>query len=167
MQAALLCLGLLQLERCLSSNRRICWHLQVRQPAVVVGTSIGGTIALDFALNHPEDVAALVLIDAQVRSGPTLGLSSTNARDCSCSRLGLQSAALQMLLLCCGSSCSRCCHSSCNRWGDAFYNGTNDYSCHHAYTAPASVLTWNTIHSCISSLLFATLCCGASQMACT
>jgi pimeloyl-ACP methyl ester carboxylesterase len=35
---------------------------------VVVGTSIGGTIALDFALSHPEDVAALVLIDAQVRS---------------------------------------------------------------------------------------------------
>lgn len=31
-----------------------------------MGTSIGGTIALDFALNHPEDVAALVLIDAQV-----------------------------------------------------------------------------------------------------
>ena len=42
-------------------------YRQVRQPAVVVGTSIGGTIALDFALSHPEDVAALVLIDAQVR----------------------------------------------------------------------------------------------------
>lgn len=38
---------------------------QVKEPAVVVGTSIGGATALDFALNHPEDVAALVLIDAQ------------------------------------------------------------------------------------------------------
>lgn len=32
---------------------------------MVVGTSIGGAVALDFALTHPEDVAALVLIDAQ------------------------------------------------------------------------------------------------------
>lgn len=36
---------------------------------MVLGTSIGGATALDFALNHPEDVAALVLIDAQVRPG--------------------------------------------------------------------------------------------------
>lgn len=33
---------------------------------MVIGTSIGGATALDFALNHPEDVAALILIDAQV-----------------------------------------------------------------------------------------------------
>lgn len=32
---------------------------------MVVGTSIGGAVALDFALTHPEAVAALVLIDAQ------------------------------------------------------------------------------------------------------
>ena len=38
---------------------------QIRRAAVVVGTSIGGAVALDFALTHPEDVAALVLIDAQ------------------------------------------------------------------------------------------------------
>lgn len=38
---------------------------EIGRPAVVVGTSIGGATALDFALNHPEDVAALVLIDAQ------------------------------------------------------------------------------------------------------
>lgn len=40
-------------------------RLQIGRPAVVVGTSIGGAAALDFALTHPEDVAALVLIDAQ------------------------------------------------------------------------------------------------------
>ena len=33
---------------------------------VLLGTSLGGTIALDFALAHPEAVAALVLVDAQV-----------------------------------------------------------------------------------------------------
>lgn len=42
------------------------FHRQkIGRPAVIVGTSIGGATALDFALNHPEDVAALVLIDAQ------------------------------------------------------------------------------------------------------
>lgn len=41
-------------------------HTQIGRPAVVVGTSIGGATALDFALNHPEDVSALILIDAQV-----------------------------------------------------------------------------------------------------
>lgn len=32
---------------------------------VLLGTSLGGTIALDFALAHPEAVAKLVLVDAQ------------------------------------------------------------------------------------------------------
>jgi pimeloyl-ACP methyl ester carboxylesterase len=32
---------------------------------VLCGTSLGGTIALDFALAHPEAVERLVLVDAQ------------------------------------------------------------------------------------------------------
>ena len=32
---------------------------------VLLGTSLGGTIALDFALAHPEAVQKLVLVDAQ------------------------------------------------------------------------------------------------------
>ncbi len=47
---------------------RYCMGVQIGRPAVVVGTSIGGATALDFALTHPEDVAALVLIDAQVKT---------------------------------------------------------------------------------------------------
>ena len=32
---------------------------------MLLGTSLGGTIALDFALAYPEAVAKLVLVDAQ------------------------------------------------------------------------------------------------------
>ena len=32
---------------------------------VLLGTSLGGSIAMDFALAHPEGVARLVLVDAQ------------------------------------------------------------------------------------------------------
>lgn len=49
---------------------------QIGRPAVVVGTSIGGATALDFALNHPEDVSALILIDAQVTSRSGAGFLS-------------------------------------------------------------------------------------------
>ena len=32
---------------------------------VVLGTSVGGAVAIDFALHHPEAVAKLCLVDAQ------------------------------------------------------------------------------------------------------
>lgn len=35
------------------------------RPVVLVGTSLGGTVAIDYATNHPEDLERLVLIDAQ------------------------------------------------------------------------------------------------------
>lgn len=41
----------------------------VGRPAALVGTSLGGTVAIDYAVNHPEDVERLVLIDAQVGAG--------------------------------------------------------------------------------------------------
>lgn len=37
----------------------------VGRPATLVGTSLGGTVAIDYATSHPEDLARLVLIDAQ------------------------------------------------------------------------------------------------------
>ncbi|HCF62219.1 MAG TPA: alpha/beta hydrolase, partial [Myxococcales bacterium] len=35
---------------------------EVRRPAVVVGNSLGGAMAVRFAVRHPESVAALVLV---------------------------------------------------------------------------------------------------------
>lgn len=35
-------------------------------PTTLVGTSLGGTVAIDYATNHGEDLERLVLIDAQV-----------------------------------------------------------------------------------------------------
>lgn len=41
------------------------WREKVRRPMVLVGASLGGAVALDFALEHPEAVERVVLIDAQ------------------------------------------------------------------------------------------------------
>jgi pimeloyl-ACP methyl ester carboxylesterase len=38
----------------------------VGRPVTLVGTSLGGTVAIDYATNHPENLDRLVLIDAQV-----------------------------------------------------------------------------------------------------
>jgi pimeloyl-ACP methyl ester carboxylesterase len=38
--------------------------LQINEPVIVVGHSYGGVVAFDFALNHPEKVRSLVLVEA-------------------------------------------------------------------------------------------------------
>ena len=42
-------------------------HLQIREPIVLMGCSMGGGLAMDFALAHPLRVKALIMVDA----GPT------------------------------------------------------------------------------------------------
>lgn len=44
---------------------RILDQLNVDEPAAVMGTSFGGAVALQLALDHPQRVRRLVLIDAQ------------------------------------------------------------------------------------------------------
>ena len=44
--------------------------LQINRPMVVAGVSLGGAVALDFAVSHPEAVVKLVLVDAQVPLTP-------------------------------------------------------------------------------------------------
>ena len=55
----------------------------MRRPMVLLGTSLGGAIAVDFALAHPEAVAALVLSSPQCYTdgiGPMAALPRTLAR---------------------------------------------------------------------------------------
>lgn len=50
------------------------WQTLIQRPVVLVGASMGGAAAIDFALTHPECVEKLVLIDsAGYKSGPALG----------------------------------------------------------------------------------------------
>jgi pimeloyl-ACP methyl ester carboxylesterase len=41
-----------------------CWKTLIQQPMILVGASMGGAVAIDFALSHPELVKKLVLIDS-------------------------------------------------------------------------------------------------------
>lgn len=50
------------------------WKQLIQAPVVLVGASMGGAVAIDFALSYPEAVRQLVLIDsAGLVAGPTLG----------------------------------------------------------------------------------------------
>lgn len=40
--------------------------LHINEPVVLVGHSYGGLIAFDFALNHPDDIRALVIIEPPI-----------------------------------------------------------------------------------------------------
>jgi 2-hydroxy-6-oxonona-2,4-dienedioate hydrolase len=42
-------------------------YLQIDQPAILMGCSIGGGLAMDFALTHPSRVAALIMVDSNPR----------------------------------------------------------------------------------------------------
>ncbi|MBD1917143.1 MULTISPECIES: alpha/beta hydrolase [Cyanophyceae] len=50
------------------------WQQQIQRPVVLVGASMGGAAAIDFALTYPEAVTGLVLIDAAgFAAGPAMG----------------------------------------------------------------------------------------------
>ena len=42
------------------------WKQYIGTPVVLLGGSIGGAFAIDFALEHPDAVEKLVLVDPQV-----------------------------------------------------------------------------------------------------
>ncbi|KAK8936619.1 hypothetical protein KSP39_PZI012104 [Platanthera zijinensis] len=51
------------------------WRSHIQRPIVLVGPSLGAAVAIDFAVNHPETVTRLVLIDASVYAEGTGHLS--------------------------------------------------------------------------------------------
>lgn len=46
------------------------WQTQINQPVILLGASMGGAVAIDFTLSHPEAVAKLILIDSVGYTGP-------------------------------------------------------------------------------------------------
>jgi pimeloyl-ACP methyl ester carboxylesterase len=51
-----------------------CWKNLINRPVILVGASMGGAAALTFALEYPEVVEKLVLLDsAGMRNGPIIG----------------------------------------------------------------------------------------------
>lgn len=50
------------------------WQQHIQRPMVLVGASMGGAAAIDFALTYPDAVTSLVLIDsAGFAAGPAMG----------------------------------------------------------------------------------------------
>lgn len=50
------------------------WETLIKQPVILVGASMGGAAAIDFALEYPQTVQKLVLIDsAGYTDGPDMG----------------------------------------------------------------------------------------------
>ena len=48
---------------------RQAWQTLIDQPVILVGASLGGAVAIDFALSYPQCVSKLVLIDSVGFSG--------------------------------------------------------------------------------------------------
>ncbi|PWA81659.1 Alpha/beta hydrolase fold-1 [Artemisia annua] len=51
------------------------WKSYIKRPMLLVGPSLGAAVAIDFAINHPEAVDKLILINASVYSEGTGNLS--------------------------------------------------------------------------------------------
>ncbi|KAK4603002.1 hypothetical protein RGQ29_011827 [Quercus rubra] len=51
------------------------WNSYIKRPMILVGPSLGAAVAIDFAVNHPEAVEKLVLINASVYAEGTGALA--------------------------------------------------------------------------------------------
>jgi pimeloyl-ACP methyl ester carboxylesterase len=58
----------------LLTHLHACWQQLIKKPMILVGASMGGTAAIEFALAYPEAVHRLILLDsAGIKQGPVLG----------------------------------------------------------------------------------------------
>ncbi|KAL9262584.1 Alpha/beta hydrolase domain-containing protein [Drosera capensis] len=55
---------------CNAASKRVhlyqFWKSYIKRPMILVGSSLGSAVAIDFAVNHPEAVSKIILIDASV-----------------------------------------------------------------------------------------------------
>ncbi|KAB1206736.1 putative hydrolase YugF [Morella rubra] len=51
------------------------WNSYIKRPIILVGPSLGAAVAIDFAVNHPDAVEKLILIDASVYAEGTGNLA--------------------------------------------------------------------------------------------
>lgn len=93
------------------------WQQHIGRPMALVGGSLGGAIAMDFALAYPEAVEKLVLIDAQV-GVLRMDILYQNCKDSHttmqgallgvCGRKGCETGGVLMRMVCCGGiTCCR------------------------------------------------------------
>ncbi|KAH9607006.1 hypothetical protein KSS87_013781 [Heliosperma pusillum] len=52
------------------------WKSYIKRPMILVGPSLGAAVAIDLAVNHPEAVSKLILVDASVYSEGTGNLAT-------------------------------------------------------------------------------------------
>ncbi|XP_045816789.1 uncharacterized hydrolase YugF-like isoform X1 [Trifolium pratense] len=52
------------------------WKSYIRRPMILIGPSLGSAVAIDFAVNYPEAVEKLILIDASVYAEGTGNLAT-------------------------------------------------------------------------------------------
>ncbi|XP_042982175.1 uncharacterized hydrolase YugF isoform X4 [Carya illinoinensis] len=68
-----------RLPRCDVTSKREhfyqLWNFYIKKPMILVGPSLGAAVAIDFAVNHPEAVEKLILIDASVYAEGTGSLA--------------------------------------------------------------------------------------------
>ncbi|MEB3290131.1 MAG: alpha/beta hydrolase [Leptolyngbya sp.] len=120
------------------------WQQMIRRPMVLVGASMGGAAAIDFALTYPEAVASLVLIDsAGFAAGPAMGnlmvppldsLATGFLRNAWVRRSISKSAYFDQALVTPDAELCAALHLDCPRWKEALiaftksggYNFLND-----------------------------------------
>lgn len=56
--------GLAFSQKAIATHLYYFWKTLISQPVILVGASMGGAAAIDFAINHPASVEKLVLIDS-------------------------------------------------------------------------------------------------------
>ncbi|ANV86775.1 MULTISPECIES: alpha/beta fold hydrolase [Cyanophyceae] len=110
------------------------WQQQINRPVVIVGASMGGAVALDFALSYPDAVKQIVLLDSAGLAPKPLSrfamvppldrwatqfLGSMNIRRKICQSAYFDKTKVTTDAVLCGAM-----HVQCDRWQEALIQFT-------------------------------------------